>query len=204
MKTLAAFRSGLKESVKIAEAETITEAAKNQKDPPPTLLLKRKAIRVFPNGRRIALYFSDTLGKAIAIPYMSGDENEDELTVSEDYEVIEEASKPKKKAKKPAKKKKKPTVVLSSGELSNLTRLKQIATEKNTGMLKFPDGSSVKVDAITAKAIHRIHSLVSDENKIKYERMLNKDRHNFSRVAAFASGFHASTGSPEDGKKKTK
>ena len=75
-----------------------------------------------------------------------------------------------------------------------MTKLKQISTEKNTGMLKFEDGSSTKVDAITAKAIHRVHGLVSDEMKLKYERMINKDKHNFHRAASFAAGFHAQHG----------
>jgi hypothetical protein len=38
-------------------------------DPPTVLLLKRKAIRMYQNGTRIALYFNERLNKYFSVPY---------------------------------------------------------------------------------------------------------------------------------------
>jgi hypothetical protein len=57
-----------------------------KKDPPAVLTLKRKAIRMFPDGRKIALYFSDVMEKYISIPY-GGDEI---IPVTEEITVEEE------------------------------------------------------------------------------------------------------------------
>lgn len=45
---------------------------KNAKDIPAIIILKRKAIRVFPDNQRIALYYSQQLDRYISIPYGSG------------------------------------------------------------------------------------------------------------------------------------
>jgi hypothetical protein len=57
---------------KSVKEENITEKWDGQKDPPPVILLKRKAIRVFPDGNRIALYHAQQLDKYISIPYGFG------------------------------------------------------------------------------------------------------------------------------------
>ena len=38
-------------------------------DPPPVLLMKRKSVRQFPNGQRVALYYVDKLDKYVTVPY---------------------------------------------------------------------------------------------------------------------------------------
>lgn len=38
-------------------------------DPPMVVVLKRRAIRIFPNGKRVALYHNDKLGLDITVPY---------------------------------------------------------------------------------------------------------------------------------------
>ena len=48
---------------------TATDADITKKDPPAVLIMKRKAIRMFPNGQRIALYHVDKLDKYVTIPY---------------------------------------------------------------------------------------------------------------------------------------
>lgn len=45
----------------------LTEA----QDPPFVLVLKRKAIRLYPDGTKIALYHNDRLDKDFAVPYAS-------------------------------------------------------------------------------------------------------------------------------------
>ena len=38
---------------------------------PPILILKRRAIRVFPDGQKVALYWADRINKYISVPYQS-------------------------------------------------------------------------------------------------------------------------------------
>ena len=38
-------------------------------DPPAVLIMKRKAIRNFPNGQRVALYYVDKINKYVTLPY---------------------------------------------------------------------------------------------------------------------------------------
>ena len=55
--------------------EVITEAkkSKSQKtmDPPSVLIMKRKSVRQFPNGQRVALYYVDKIDKYVTVPYES-------------------------------------------------------------------------------------------------------------------------------------
>jgi hypothetical protein len=52
------------------EDEVIEEAL--DKDPPYTIILKREAIRLFPNGTKIALYYNKKLDRYFSIPYGEG------------------------------------------------------------------------------------------------------------------------------------
>jgi aspartyl-tRNA synthetase len=40
-------------------------------DPPAVLIMRRKAIRTFPNGQRVGLYHIDKLNKYVTVPYES-------------------------------------------------------------------------------------------------------------------------------------
>lgn len=53
-----------------SQIESVVQEAAN--DPPPMLVLKRIGIRIFPDGRRVALYTDAKLGLTFSIPY---DEN---------------------------------------------------------------------------------------------------------------------------------
>ena len=59
MKTLKEFRS----------SNVINEAHDKQMDPPNILIMKRKSIRQFPNGQRVALYYVDKVNKYVTVPY---------------------------------------------------------------------------------------------------------------------------------------
>ena len=38
-------------------------------DPPAVLLMKRKSVRQFPDGQRVALYYVEKLDKYVTVPY---------------------------------------------------------------------------------------------------------------------------------------
>lgn len=50
-------------------------------DPPVLLVMRRKSIRQFPNGQRVALYFIDKLNKYVSVPY--DDKGNMSLTIEE-------------------------------------------------------------------------------------------------------------------------
>lgn len=54
----------------------------SQKEAPSVLLLKRKAIRVFPDGQKVALYYAQAIDKYVSIPY-------NEIGISEEVELDE-------------------------------------------------------------------------------------------------------------------
>lgn len=41
----------------------------NEMDPPAVLIMRRKSVRQFPNGQRVALYFVDKINKYVTVPY---------------------------------------------------------------------------------------------------------------------------------------
>jgi len=41
----------------------------NPMDPPAVLLMKRKSVRQFPDGQRVALYYVEKLDKYVTVPY---------------------------------------------------------------------------------------------------------------------------------------
>ena len=58
------------------DVEELTEepiVLQEDKDPPMVLVIKRKAIRMYPDGTRIALYFNERLNKYFSVPYRHGE-----------------------------------------------------------------------------------------------------------------------------------
>ena len=79
-------RRAVKEEVETEEPIILQE----DKDPPMVLVIKRKAIRMYPDGTRIALYFNERLNKYFSVPYNYGS-GMDAAIQAEEVE-LEEAS----------------------------------------------------------------------------------------------------------------
>ena len=43
----------------------------NSMDPPAVLIMKRKSIRLFPDGQKVALYYVEKINKYVTVPYNS-------------------------------------------------------------------------------------------------------------------------------------
>lgn len=194
-------------------------------DPPNIVMLRRKAIRVFPGGKKVALYYADKIDKYVTVPYddynyktggktkPSGDilqVNEEEfkkLEESSNQELITEAVKKaaKKKVKKVTIKKKvkkeekygvekepnlhqKGKMILEKDSEHPLDTMKKIVGGAQALPVKFKDGTSMKVDTLTASAVLNVHKALNDINKAKLHKLMHKDKNNFMRVAAFAHG----------------
>jgi hypothetical protein len=51
------------------EAEDLNEASNMPLEPPVVLMLKRKAVRLYPDGQKVALYYNKQLDKLFSVPY---------------------------------------------------------------------------------------------------------------------------------------
>lgn len=55
---------------------------KEDSEPPFMLILKRKAIRLFPNNQKVALYYNEKLNRFFSIPYNS------DMSMSEEVNLL--------------------------------------------------------------------------------------------------------------------
>ena len=124
--------------------------------PPFVLLLKRKAIRLYPDGTRVALYYNDKIDKYFSLPY--GDAVDAPIQ-AEEVEVIEEAV---------------------------MDQLHKIVAAKTGNSVKFGNGVSRKIDHFTASAITQVHNALNDANKKKLADMVHKSPEHLAKVADFA------------------
>lgn len=81
------FSQKEKDAVLENETSEITEAMSFEKDPPFVLVLKRKAIRLYPNQMKVAIYYNDKLDRYFSVPYGEGTGP----IQAEEVEPIEEA-----------------------------------------------------------------------------------------------------------------
>lgn len=138
-------------------------------DPPAMLTLHRKNVRVFPDGTKVATYYSDALKKTFTLPF--GD-------------LQMEATKP---TKKPVKEKlPKDEDDPEAFSADNLATLKNIVSKNKGDTLEFADGSELDVEPATANAIMAMFARCSKENKDKIELMLTKGVNTFMRLSKLA------------------
>jgi hypothetical protein len=143
----------VKEEVEIEESTLDLPA-----DPPFVLVLKRKAIRLYPNKTKIALYYNQKLNKYFSIPYGGG---VDSAVQAESVEQIEEA-------------------------VDAIGQLQKIKDSHSIGTVRHKDGTASKVDVQTAHAVLTIHKNLNDENKKKFADMVARSSHHMKKAADFA------------------
>jgi len=129
-------------------------------DPPIVLVLKRKSIRLFPDGTRVALYFNNKLNRFFTVPY--GSQITAPLQQNESVE-LEEAV---------------------------MDTLHKIVKNKQAKSVKFASGHTRKVDHYTASAITNVHNALNDDNKKKFANMVHKSPEHFVKASDFAFSKH--------------
>lgn len=149
------------EDYEVTRDEYISERVAVATDPPMMLILKRKGIRIFPDGKRVALYTNERLGLSFTIPYSSNAPEQEIIGVqAEETDIME-----------------------------NIDQVVSFATQENPKMtakhMKFADGSKLKVSHGAAKAIHMVYDALNDDNKKKYSDMLTSPK-GFEKAAHFA------------------
>ena len=130
------------------------------KEPPFVLVLKRKAIRVYPDGTKIALYYNDKLKRIFTVSYDTLDNNTIQAQ-QEEVEQVEEA-------------------------VDAIGQLQKIKDTHQHGTVNHKDGSASKVDAQTAHAVLSVHKNLSDVNKKKFADMVARSSHHMQKAAEFS------------------
>ena len=130
------------------------------KEPPFVLVLKRKAIRVYPDGTKIALYYNDKLKRIFTVPYDTLDNNTIQAQ-QEEVEQVEEA-------------------------VDAIGQLQKIKDTHQHGTVNHKDGSASKVDAQTAHAVLTVHKSLNDINKKKFADMVARSSHHMQKAAEFS------------------
>ena len=199
------------ETEEVKKAFELTEEPLDlPQDPPFVLVLKRKAIRLYPDKTKIAMYYNQKLDKYFSIPYGTGvngvvqaeevepvDEGHQVVATTKQGETFKSGIHPTKekalaqhyKMAKSGNFKKIDTVKTEEVELvdeSVMDTLHKIVQGKQAQSVKFGNGQSRKVDHYTASAITQVHKAVNDENKKKLADMVHKSPAHFEKVASFA------------------
>lgn len=158
MKTLAQIRGMLKEgSVKV-------------QDPPAMVILRRKAIRIFPSGQKVALYRNDKLNLDVSIPYYSGQIGS-QATEIPMASVREEAT---------------DEVSLALDE-SIVTSLRSIMKKAKPGTVVFANGETAMVQPTTAKKLVDLHSEVNKKNREGLSAHMGDNPQDFKKVVDFTT-----------------
>jgi hypothetical protein len=129
------------------------------REPPFVLVLKRKAIRVYPDGTKIALYYNDKLKRIFTVPYDTLDNIS--IQAQEEVEQVEEA-------------------------VDAIGQLQKIKDTHQHGTVNHKDGSASKVDAQTAHAVLTVHKSLNDVNKKKFSDMVARSSHHMQKAAEFS------------------
>ena len=157
--SMSAIRRNIQNGYEVSRDDYISEST--VKDPPMMLILKRQGIRIFPDGKRVALYNNEKLGLSFTIPYTGNGPEQETTSVSEEVEDIMET-------------------------LEQVSAYAQQESPKALAKnMKFADGSSLKVSHGAAKAIHMVHGALNPENQKKFVDMLTNPK-GFTKAAQFA------------------
>lgn len=190
--------------------EKLSEAQnKDGPTPPYVLLLKRKAIRLYPDGTKIALYYNKQINKYFSVPYdtpiqaaaIQAEEVEqiDEIgDPAEMYRKATEAAKAKlqtmkalDKTREYEKKRLEAARLRTQKEEVEITEevmdtLHKIVNNKSAQSVKFASGHTRKIDHFTASAITQVHKALNDDNKKKFADMVHKSPEHFMKASDFA------------------
>ena len=145
------------------DIENVKEDTSRIKDPPFVLVFKRKAIRPYPGGMKVAMYYNKNLDKYVTVPYGKGMDNivqaEEEVFSFTDY--------------------------LEEGK-QVMDHLHDIVKDGGKKSVKFANGESRSIDSYTASAIVDVHKKVNDENKKKLSAMVHKSPDHLLKAVKFA------------------
>jgi len=180
-----AANSDMKEEVSVLDEKTLA-------NPPFVLILKRKAVRYYPEGIVNVLYYNERLNRYFSVPYSAGTPMDHPVT-AEETEAGKTLDTPgtnytkKKFADGDEEAKKindKATAVTEA--VDAIGQLQKIRDSGQHGTVNHKDNTASKVDVQTAHAILKIHNSLNDVNKKKFADMTARSSHHLHKAAEFA------------------
>jgi hypothetical protein len=151
-------QDALKKTYKESTEVVIDEA--HIQNPPFVLILKRKAVRYYPEGITNVLYYNEKLNRYFSVPYSSGVPMNNPVQ-AEEVEQVGEA-------------------------VDAIGQLQKIKDTHQHGTVNHKDGSASKVDAQTAHAVLSVHKSLNDVNKKKFADMVARSSHHMQKAADFS------------------
>jgi hypothetical protein len=157
--------------------DTLEENTHNR-EPPAVLTLKRQTVRQYPDGSKIALYWSDDLKRMITIPFSNGIISQQFMedapigySYNSEAEEDEENSPPEKKI----------------GYISDIVQAARNAIKTNeiTG-IKFANGGTYTIDKTTATLLLNVFERLNKRNKWKINLLINQSLKNYLNIIKFA------------------
>lgn len=156
------FRINKVDDLKKDQVTEATDPVIPPQNPPFVLVLKRTAVRLFPDGTKVALYHNTKLNKLFSVPFNAqymGYNSQAPVIQAEETEYMEEQV---------------------------MDTLHKIVDGKSAQRVKFASGETRKVDHFTASAITQVHNALNDDNKKKFADMVHKSPSHFMKAADFA------------------
>jgi hypothetical protein len=151
-----AANSDMKEEVSVLNEKTLA-------NPPFVLILKRKAIRYYPEGIVNVLYYNEKLNRYFSVPYSDGTPMNNPIQ-SEETEMATNVAE----------------------AVDAIGQLQKIKDSHQHGTISHKDGSASKVDAQTAHAVLSVHKNLNDVNKKKFADMVARSSHHMQKAAEFS------------------
>lgn len=127
-------------------------------DPPVVMMLRRKAVRMFNNNQRVALYRNDVLNLDISIPYQIN---------KSDAKFL------------------KPPIAHFTTE-TVLHHIHNAVKTKQSAKVNFMNGKSGTIPHTSAALVMRLHSVLNPKNKAKLEKMANMSPEGFKKWVDFS------------------
>ena len=200
-------RRAVKEDEDFIEMEQLDEQNPGP-TPPYVLLLKRKAIRLYPDGTKIALYYNKQINKFFSVPYdtptgtaIQAEEVEHLDEIGDPAEMYRKATETAKaklqtmkaldKTREYEKKRLQAAKLKTQNEEVEITeavmdQLHKIVNDKQAQSVKFASGHTRKIDHFTASALTQVHKALNDDNKKKFADLVHKSPEHFQKASDFA------------------
>jgi hypothetical protein len=200
-------RRAVKEDEDFIEMEQLDEQNPGP-TPPYVLLLKRKAIRLYPDGTKIALYYNKQINKFFSVPYdtptgtaIQAEEVEHLDEIGDPAEMYRKATETAKaklqtmkaldKTREYEKKRLEAAKLKTQKEEVKITeavmdQLHKIVNDKQAQSVKFASGHTRKIDHFTASALTQVHKALNDDNKKKFADLVHKSPEHFMKASDFA------------------
>jgi hypothetical protein len=176
----------MKEEVVVLDEKTLA-------NPPFVLILKRKAVRYYPEGIVNVLYYNEKLNRYFSVPYTDGTPMNNPIQ-SEGTEAAKTLETPgtnytKKKLANGDDvdiKKTNDMATAIKESVDAIGQLQKIRDSGQHGTVNHKDKTASKVDVQTAHAILKVHNSLNDANKKKFADMTARSSHHLHKAAEFA------------------